>query len=130
MFMLGLISGLKERMTEADGAVNPNVLSVGTAERKKFRHARQHAAIHRRTIQIDYPDYAAHRSFPGLLRDDASQCGIGRYGVAAYAQLRCSTIPLGQRATEALERIAAPNLTQRIGCYVAYNFLFKIVVAA
>src|ERR1700731_4190694 len=62
--MLGLISGLKERMTEAEGAVNPNVLSVRTAERKRSRHARHHAAIHRRTIQIDYPDYTAHRSFP------------------------------------------------------------------
>src|ERR1700724_2481459 len=120
--MLGLISGLKQRMTEADGAVNPNLLSVRTAERKKFSHARQHAAIHRRTIQIDDPDYAAHRSFPGLLRDDAFQCGIGRYGVATYTQLRCGTIAFGQSATEALERFAAPNLTQRIGCYVAYNF--------
>ena len=66
--MLGLVGGLEQRMTETDGAINPNALSVGTAEREKLRHARQNAAIHWRAIEIHYSYDAAQRSPVGPSR--------------------------------------------------------------
>src|ERR1700722_4122135 len=106
-------------MTEAGRAVDHNALSVGAAEGKEFCHASQHAAIHRRAIQIHYSYNATHRRFLGLLRHDASQLGLRRYRIATYTQLRCGTIAFGQSAPKALERFAAPNLLQRVICYVA-----------
>jgi hypothetical protein len=62
--LFGFIGGFQEGVAEADMAVNPYFLGVGTAERHEVRHQSKQMAIHRRSIEMYDANDSAHSEFP------------------------------------------------------------------
>jgi len=49
-------------VTEADGAAEPDVLTIGSGVLERIGQTRQQSRIHERAIPVDDADDAAHRA--------------------------------------------------------------------